>query len=92
MSKELRISKCKVLDDYKLQLTFADGLNGIVSVEHLVGKGVFEIWKDYDQFKKVSIDPISHTISWHGNIDLDPLNLRMQIDQKFLSTFPKFSI
>ncbi len=80
MSKELKISKCKVLEDYKLQLTFADGLKGVVTLKHLVGKGVFELWEDYEQFKKVAIDPISKTVSWDGRVDLDPLNLRMQID------------
>ncbi len=38
------------------------------------------MWRDYEQFKKVAIDPISKTVSWGGRVDLDPLNLRMQID------------
>ena len=81
MSKELKISKCEVLDDYKLRLTFADGFKGTVTVGHLVGKGVFKLWEDYEQFKRVEIDPISKTVSWkNGQVDLDPLSLRMQID------------
>ena len=69
MSNELKICDCKVLKDYKLQITFADGLKGVVTVKYLVGKGVFKLWEDYEQFKKVEIDPISKTVSWQGRVD-----------------------
>lgn len=36
----------KPLADYKIQVRFADGVEGVVSLDHLVGKGVFKAWED----------------------------------------------
>ena len=64
---------------YRLWIRFADGVEGQVSVEHLVGKGVFEAWEDSDLFSQATIDPVSGTVSWPGGIDLAPDALYEQI-------------
>lgn len=76
MLNEYKIIKCKALENYQLALTFADGKSGVIGLSHLVGKGVFSIWNDYAEFKRVGIDPVTKTVCWKGNIDLDPFNLR----------------
>lgn len=58
--------------NYTLWLRFEDGLEGEVSVSHLVGRGVFSSWSDEAEFRKVFIDPESGTVAWPGNIDLAP--------------------
>ena len=64
---------------YRLWIRFADGVEGEVSLNHLVGKGVFGAWKDLDFFSRVAIDPTSGTVVWPGGIDLAPDALYAQI-------------
>ena len=51
-------------------IRFSNGVEGEVDLSELVGKGVFTLWNDPEQFAKVFIDPESHTIAWFGGIDL----------------------
>lgn len=76
MFAEYQITSCQAYEGYKLQLTFADGKKGSADLSHLVGKGVFSLWNDPKEFAKVSIDPITKTVSWGNVIDLDPVTLR----------------
>lgn len=64
---------------YRLWIRFVDGVEGEVSLTHLVGKGVFGAWKDLDFFSEVSVDPVSGTVVWPGGIDLAPDALYVQI-------------
>ena len=82
MLEEFKITKCKVLKNYNLEITFADGLSGIIDLSHLVGRGVFKIWNNYDEFKKVKIDPITKTVCWNDKIDLDSFKIRKEIQEK----------
>jgi hypothetical protein len=82
MLEELKITKCKPLENYNLEVVFADGLAGIVNLKHLVGKGVFKLWNDYDEFKKVKIDQITKTLCWNEKIDLDAFKIRTEIQAK----------
>ena len=41
----------------QLWVRFADGVEGVVSLKHLVGKGVFWLWDDKETFLAVAIDP-----------------------------------
>ncbi|MCK5059051.1 MAG: DUF2442 domain-containing protein [Candidatus Aminicenantes bacterium] len=69
MFKPIRV---KVLDDYKIQVCYADGIEGVVSLAHLTGRGIFKAWEDYDLFRKVKIDPESGALSWDREIDICP--------------------
>lgn len=80
--KKEKIIDCKPLPNYRVWIKFADGLEGEVDLSHLVGKGVFEAWKSIDFFNQVSIDPISDTLAWGEEIDLDPYVLREKVEQQ----------
>ncbi len=45
----------KPMSDYRLRLSFDDGVQGEVDLSHSVGKGVFALWNDPQQFEKVAI-------------------------------------
>jgi hypothetical protein len=79
MQKEYQIIKCITLAAYKLGITFADGKSGTIDLNYLVGKGIFDVWNDYKEFQKVTIDPITKTVSWNNEIDLDPIELRRKL-------------
>ncbi|MBN8523124.1 MAG: DUF2442 domain-containing protein [Rickettsiales bacterium] len=80
MLDKYKIVKCPVHDNYSLNITFADSKTGFVNLKYLVGSGIFKKWKDYNEFKKVAIDPITKTICWDGMIDLDPITLRKNLN------------
>lgn len=82
MLEEYKIAKCVPQKDYTLALTFEDGKMGTVSLAHLVGKGVFSEWNDYQKFEKVCVDPLSKTVCWGDMIDLDPVALREKVDMQ----------
>ncbi len=49
-----KILEAQPLDDYIIQLKFADGVSGKVDLSPLAGKGVFSFWDHYENFKKMS--------------------------------------
>ena len=67
-----RIEMVEARPGYRLWIQFTDGVEGEVSLKHLVGKGVFRAWEDFDLFSKATIDPVSGTVTWPGGIDLAP--------------------
>ena len=66
-----KISEVKVLQGYRLELVFDDGVSGIVDLSGLVGKGVFTIWSDRRIFEQVRIGSFGELI-WGDQIDLCP--------------------
>lgn len=79
MLTQYQITDCRALNDYKVEITFADGVSGIADLKHLAGKGVFKIWDNYNEFEKVFIHPVTKTICWKDEIDLDPINLKRHL-------------
>lgn len=58
--------------NYRLWIRFGGGAEGEVDLSHLVGRGVFDKWRDPAEFNRVTVDPATGTVCWPGNIDLDP--------------------
>lgn len=77
--KRARIVACKPKSSYRVWIQFDDGLEGEVDLNHLVGKGIFKAWKSIEFFNQVRIDPLSDTLSWGEDIDLDPYVLREEL-------------
>ena len=66
----LRVKDVDYLGDYKLALTFSDGVHKIVDLEpHLKGE-VFGSLRDQDQFIQYALTPV--TIEWANGADLAP--------------------
>ncbi len=76
-----RITEVNVLQNYRLQLTFMDGTHGIADLSDLVGKGVFSLWKDYEQFRKVKIGDTGE-LTWTEQVDLCPDSLYLKVTGK----------
>ena len=73
-----KITNVTVLEGYKLKLEYSNGKQGTVDLSHLVGKGVFSLWNDYDAFQNVKIGS-SGELSWSDQVDLCPDSLYLQI-------------
>ncbi|MBI4179259.1 DUF2442 domain-containing protein [bacterium] len=84
------VSKVQVLQDYRLELTFDDGVRGVVDLSNLLGKGVFASWRDYHFFDQVQIGS-SGELVWGSQIDLCPDSLYLKATgKKPEDIFPAF--
>lgn len=72
----------EALEEYRIRVSFEDGVRGEVDLSHLAGQGVFKAWYDRTFFEDVFV---SHgTVSWKGEIDLDPCQLYMDVTGKMV--------
>ena len=79
----------KPQENYRLWVKYSDGVEGIVDLSDLVGKGVFALWNDYREFQKVHIGP-SGEIAWSEEIDMCPDAIYLKIaGKKPEDLFPK---
>jgi hypothetical protein len=66
-----RIQSIQVLDDYRLAVTFADGLSGVVSLRDRLFGPVFEPLRDEHLFAEAFVDEFG-AIAWPNGADLAP--------------------
>lgn len=76
-----KIVKVRVLERYRLELTFQDGTCGIADVSDRVGRGVFALWNDEAVFRDVQIGEGGELV-WRGSVDLCPDALYLQVTGK----------
>lgn len=69
-----RITAVEALEKYKVDVTFDDGVKGILDLSGCAGKGVFQSWEEDDNFFKVFINPQGGAITWPNEIDIDTYN------------------
>jgi hypothetical protein len=68
------VTEARILDAYRVELTFADGVRGIVDLSRrIVGRGgVFRPLEDPQFFRQVRVDPELGTIVWPNDADFCP--------------------
>jgi len=71
----------KALPKYRLWVRYSDGVEGEVDLSHLVGRGVFSIWKDFETFQKVHIGDQGE-IEWGDTVDLCPDAIYLRVSGK----------
>lgn len=76
-----KLTEVKALQDYRILVKYSDGVEGVVDLSELVGKGVFALWQDYREFEKVYIGP-GGEIAWGENIDLCPDAVYLKVTGK----------
>jgi hypothetical protein len=72
MSTFARIVTVVHLGDFRLRLTFSDGLVRELDFEGVFEKGVLESLRDVRTFSSVVVDEVAGTIAWPNGVDLDP--------------------
>jgi hypothetical protein len=77
----VKISKVSVLKTYRLEVSFDDGVYGVVDLSDLVGKGVFTLWRDSHIFEQVQIGSFGELV-WLDKIDLCPDSLYLKVTGK----------
>lgn len=68
--------------NYTLWLRFDDGLEGHVYLGDLVATQSFGALSDEEKFGRAAIDPVSNTVTWEGDITLDPDSLYRDVASK----------
>ncbi|MBU6339565.1 MAG: DUF2442 domain-containing protein [Rickettsiales bacterium] len=74
---KFNVIKAEYQDDYKISLTFDDGIKGVVDLKNFLFDqdcGVFTRLRDKEQFKNFTLT--SHTLTWQDDLDLAPEFLR----------------
>jgi hypothetical protein len=71
----IRVTEVKVLEPYSLWLRFSDGVEGTIDLSALIGQGVFRALSDPQEFAKVAVDEVTHTVTWPSGVDLCPDSL-----------------
>ncbi len=60
------------ISEYKLLLTFEDGVVKLIDMGPYLDGEIFEPLKDIDYFKTVSVNPDIDTIVWDNDADVSP--------------------
>ena len=76
-----KITKVKVLQGYRLELAFDNGVSGVMDLSEFVGKGVFALWRDLPVFEQVRIGSLGELV-WGDQIDLCPDSLYLRATGK----------
>lgn len=76
-----KVTSVRVLDGFRLEVTFEDGTAGVVDLSSLAGKGVFSAWGDRRVFESVRIGS-SGELVWGDAIDLCPDALYLKVTGK----------
>jgi hypothetical protein len=72
----------RTLPGYTVWLRFSDGASGEVDLSDLAGKGVFAAWLEPGFFERAYISDAAGTLSWPGELDLDPVVLYCEVTGK----------
>jgi hypothetical protein len=65
-----RVAKLEVLPGYCLNVTFADGLSGVIDMSNRSFHGVFEPLKDVKFFAQAAI--VDGAVTWPNGVDVAP--------------------
>ncbi len=68
----LHVTKVTYLGDYRLRLTFNNGVVKEVDLKEELYGEVFEPLKDQSLFRQVAVNPNTNTIEWPNGADLAP--------------------
>ncbi len=67
----MKILAAHPLPDFRLRLSFSDGIDAVVDVSDIAGRGVFDAWLQSGVFEEVSVTDYG-ALSWPGDLDLCP--------------------
>jgi hypothetical protein len=73
-----RVASARPLDNYRLLVTFEDGMTGVVSLKERLFGRVFEPLRDPHVFGQVSVDEFG-AVCWPNGADLAPDALYEQL-------------
>jgi len=89
MNEMIKPIQVEALPEYRIYLEFSDGTKGEVDLSDLAGKGVFQVWDDYNLFQRVHLGN-HREIKWTDEIELSADSLYLKLTGKSREElFPK---
>jgi len=73
-----KVTEVKAMDNYSIFVWFSDGVHGLINLNHLAHKGVFNEWDKDNLFSQVHVDAYG-AIAWNDDIDICPDNVYLQL-------------
>ena len=70
-----RVAEAEYIRDYKILVTFNNGIKKVVDMEKYLWGEMFEPLKDTNHFKQFKVDKDIHTIVWANGADFSPDSL-----------------
>ena len=67
-----RVVEASYVKDYILHLRFSDGMEGEVNLEKELEGKVFKPLKELSYFRKFTLNPDLHTVTWPNGADFAP--------------------
>ena len=67
-----KITSLRIISDYKLELTFDDGLKKEINFEPVLYGEIYSPLRDKNLFNKVKLDEEVATIVWPNGADFEP--------------------
>lgn len=64
-----RLVLAEPLPGYRLRLRYDDGVEGVVDLSDLAGRGVFALWDEPGAFERVRIAP-HRALAWGEDVEL----------------------
>jgi len=74
-----RVTDVQAEVEYRLRLTFDDGVEGIIDVEPRLWGPMFASLRDPDAFARVRVDADAGTVVWPNGADLSPEMLYREV-------------
>lgn len=73
----MHVTKARYIKDYKIYLSFNDGVEGEINLSSELYGEIFEPLKDRAFFKSFTLE--GHTLSWSNGADFSPEFLRENV-------------
>ena len=81
MTEFIEPTRVQALPKYRLYIEFSDGTKGEVDLSDLAGKGVFQVWNDYNFFERVVLGD-HREIKWTEEIESSADSLYLKLTGK----------
>ena len=75
----LHVTAANYRGEYRIWLSFSDGVSGEVDLRDALVGPVFTPLRDVNEFRRFRFDPDAHTIVWPNGADFAPEFLRASI-------------
>lgn len=76
----MKITIAKAIPDYKIEVTFDDGVSGIIDLKEFIANGIFSELKDEHFFKRVYTN--GYSIAWSEELEIDMLTVYAELSGK----------
>ena len=80
-----KVISVKPLENYLLEIEFADGLRKVIDIQPFIGKGISTALKDGEYFRQVKLED-GGGIAWDNGYDFCPNFLRDDVPAVNLQT------